>query len=87
MTAVTVIIALWIVFALTHVVLSSNPMRPQAVRLLGERLFQGLYALVAFAVFVPLVLVYVGNKHVGPLYWITRDPQIVAGLASHHRER
>ena len=69
MTAVTVIIALWVVFALTHVVLSSNPLRPRAVRLLGERLYQGLYSLVAFAVFVPLVLMYAGNKHAGPLLW------------------
>jgi uncharacterized membrane protein len=52
------------------VVLSSNPLRPKAVRLLGERLYQGLYSLVAFAIFVPLVLVYSGNKHLEPLIWI-----------------
>jgi uncharacterized membrane protein len=75
-TAVTVIVALWVVFALSHVVLSSNPLRPRAVRLLGERLFQGLYSLVAFAVFLPLVLVYAGNKHAGPLLWIF-EPNIV----------
>lgn len=69
MTAVAVIIALWVLFALSHVVLSSNPLRPRAVRLLGERLYQGLYSLVAFAIFVPLVLVYAGNKHAGPLLW------------------
>ena len=79
MNAVSVIIALWVVFALTHVVLSSNPMRPRAVRLLGERLFQGLYALVAFAVFVPLVLVFAGNKHAGPLYWII-EPNLVINI-------
>ena len=44
MTSVSVIVALWAVFALTHVVLSSNPVRPGAVRLFGERLFQGLYS-------------------------------------------
>lgn len=69
MTGVTVIFVLWMVFALTHVVLSSSPLRPRAVRLFGERLFQGLYSLVAFAVFVPLVLVYADNKHIGPLLW------------------
>lgn len=76
MTAVSVIIALWVVFALSHVVLSSNPLRPRAVRLFGERLFQGLYSLVAFAVFVPLVLVFAGNKHAGPLLWYM-EPNIV----------
>ncbi len=76
MTAVTVIIALWVVFALTHVILSSNPLRPRGVRLFGERLFQGLYSLAAFAVFVPLVLVYAGNKHVGSLLWFV-EPNLV----------
>ena len=81
MTAVTVIFALWFVFALTHVVLSSNPLRPRAVRLLGERLFQGLYSVVAFAVFVPLVLVYAGNKHMGPLLWHI-EPNFVLDLVT-----
>jgi uncharacterized membrane protein len=76
MTAVAVIIALWVVFALTHVVLSSNPLRPRAVRLFGERLYQGLYSLIAFAVFVPLVLVYAGNKHAGPLLWFV-EPNLL----------
>ena len=79
MTSVSVILALWAVFALTHVVLSSNPVRPPAVRLFGERLFQGLYALVAFAIFVPLVMVYAGNKHAGPLLWFV-DPNLLTDL-------
>jgi uncharacterized membrane protein len=79
MTAVGVIFALWVLFALTHVVLSSNPLRPRAVRLFGERLFQGLYSLVAFAVFVPLVLVYAGNKHMGPLLWSV-EPNFVIDI-------
>ena len=65
----SIIVALWAAFALTHVVLSSNPVRPGAVGLFGERLFQGLYSLVAFAIFVPLIMVYAGNKHAGPLLW------------------
>ena len=79
MTAVGVIIALWVLFALSHVVLSSNPLRPRAVRLLGERLYQGLYSLVAFAIFVPLVLVYAGNKHAGPLLWYF-DPNVAIDI-------
>jgi uncharacterized membrane protein len=69
MTSVSVILALWVVFALTHAVFSSNLVRPRSVLVLGERLFQGLYSLVAFAVFVPLVMVYAGSKHEGPLLW------------------
>ena len=81
MSAVTIIFALWVVFALTHVILSSNPLRPRAVRLFGERLFQGLYSLVAFAVFVPLVLVYSGNKDAGPLLWSV-EPNLVIDIIS-----
>lgn len=81
MTAVGGITALWVVFALTHVVLSSNPLRPRAVRLFGERLFQGLYSLVAFAIFVPLVLLYSGNKHVGPLLW-SLEPNLVIDVVT-----
>jgi uncharacterized membrane protein len=79
MITVTIIFALWVVFALTHVVLSSNPLRPRAVRLFGERLFQGLYSLVAFAIFVPLVMVYSGNKDAGPLLWLI-EPNLVIDI-------
>ena len=79
MTAVTIIFALWVVFGLTHVILSGNRLRPRAVRLFGERLFQGLYSLVAFAVFVPLVLVYSGNKDAGPLLWSV-EPNLVIDI-------
>ncbi|TFH44448.1 MAG: hypothetical protein E4H01_11105 [Lysobacterales bacterium] len=81
MTEVTVIFVLWMVFALTHVVLSSSPLRPQAVRLFGERLFQGLYSLAAFAVFAPLVLVYADNKHIGPLLWFI-EPGLLTDIVT-----
>lgn len=81
MTAVIVITALWTVFAVSHVSLSSNFVRPRAVRLFGERLFQGLYSLLAFAVFVPLVLVYAGNKHVGPILWVI-EPNVVLDIVT-----
>ena len=81
MTAVGVIVALWVAFALSHMVLSSNPLRPRAVRLFGERLFQGLYSLLAFAIFVPLVLVYSGNKHAGPLLWLI-EPNTVLDIVT-----
>ena len=81
MTPVVVVICLWLVFAFSHVALSSNPVRPRAVRLFGERLFQGLYSLVAFAVFVPLVLVYAGNKHAGPMLWFI-EPNVVLDVVT-----
>ena len=80
MTPVVVVVCLWVLFAFSHVALSSNPVRPRAVRLFGEHLFQGLYSLVAFAVFVPLVLVYAGNKHAGPPLWLIEPTGVLHGV-------
>lgn len=59
----------WLAFGATHTILSSLTLRPRFIARLGERGFQGLYSLVAFATFVPLVQVYFANKHAGPLLW------------------
>ncbi len=66
---------LWLAFAATHGGFSSLRLRPRLVTLLGERLFQALYSLVALAIFIPLVIVYFGNKQAGPLLWaVTLGP-------------
>jgi uncharacterized membrane protein len=82
------VLLLWIAFAATHVGLSSLGLRPRLVRLIGERPFQGVYSLVALAIFVPLVAVYLQNVHTGPwllpfgrgvvLRWVT---YLAMGLA------
>lgn len=59
----------WLAFAGTHTILSSTTLRPRLIARVGERGFQGLYSLVAFATFVPLVRTYFANKHSGPLLW------------------
>jgi uncharacterized membrane protein len=63
------IAALWVLFAATHMSLSSRRFRPRLVAKLGERGFQGLYSLVALAIFVPLVATYYAHKHSGPYLW------------------
>jgi uncharacterized membrane protein len=63
------IAALWILFAATHMALSSQRLRPRLVARLGARGFQGLYSLVALAIFVPLVSTYYAHKHSGPYLW------------------
>lgn len=60
---------LWALFAATHMVLSSRTLRPRLAGALGERGFLGVYSLVAFAAFVPLVWVYIANRHEGALLW------------------
>jgi uncharacterized membrane protein len=69
MDAAFLLVALWLAFAATHMSLSSLRLRPRLVGTLGERGFQGLYSLVALAIFVPLVWMYFGHKHQGPFLW------------------
>ena len=59
----------WLAFGATHTILSSLRLRPHFIARLGARGFQGLYSLVAFATFIPLVMVYFANKHSGPPLW------------------
>jgi len=66
---VVAIVALWIAFAVTHMGLSSQGLRPRLIEQLGERGFQGVYSLVALVLFVCLVWVYAGHKQAGPELW------------------
>ena len=63
------IVALWVLFAATHMGLSSLRLRPRLVGAMGEAAFAGLYSVVALAIFVPLVWVYIEHRHEGPLLW------------------
>jgi uncharacterized membrane protein len=65
MGAETRILIAWLLFAGTHIVGSSVPVRTRLIRALGLRGFKGIYTLVAFATFVPLVYIYFANKHAG----------------------
>jgi len=69
MSATAWIIALWVAFGATHIGFSSLRLRPRLVAALGERGFLGLYTLVAFTTFVPLIWTYVANRHAGPYLW------------------
>jgi uncharacterized membrane protein len=59
----------WGAFAGTHMVLSSPRVRTRLIARLGDKAFLGLYTLIAFATFIPLVWVYLGNRHAGGLAW------------------
>lgn len=63
----------WLVFGGSHMALSSVTLRPKIVGALGTGGFLGLYSLVALATFIPLVSVYIGNRHGGELLWNLRD--------------
>jgi uncharacterized membrane protein len=77
------IAALWILFGVTHVVLSSATLRPRLVDRLGAQGFQGVYSVAVIASFVPLVWVFAMHKHAGPLLWTTIGPPSVARGANY----
>ena len=66
MDAVTTILFWWLAFGATHTLFSSRTLRPRLVSALGTGAFLGLYSLISFATFVPLVRAYLTNRHAGP---------------------
>lgn len=80
MQATLLIASLWVAFAASHMLMSATPVRTKLVAALGEWPFRGVYSLVAFAIFVPLVWVYFENKHAGPLLWYVPVNDAVRGL-------
>src|SRR3970040_1984404 len=69
MSAAFWIVFWWGTFAGTHMVLSSPPVRTRLIARLGDKAFLGLYSLIAFATFIPLVWVYLGNRRAAGLVW------------------
>jgi len=78
--AAAAIVAWWLAFTVTHMGLSSIRVRGRLVAALGERGFLGLYSLVAFATFVPLVGFYFSHKHEGPFLWYLGSLPVVRWL-------
>ncbi len=72
MGAVQLIALLATLFIGGHFVLSSVPVRAAMVGAIGERLFRGLYSLIALATFIPLVVVFARHKHAGAMLWNLR---------------
>jgi len=67
--------SLWIVFALSHIGLSSPPVRNRLCSALGLTAFRGLYSVIALALFIPLVSIYFGSRHEGELlFFLPRTP-------------
>ncbi|MGA2410676.1 MAG: NnrU family protein [Candidatus Binataceae bacterium] len=75
-------IAFWaILFIVTHLILSSQAVRPRLIAILGEQPFRGVYSVVAFATLIPLIIVFARHKHAGPMLWYLRDIGAVRALA------
>jgi len=56
----------WLAFGGSHALLSSTTVRGSIIQRTGDGAFAGLYSLVAFATFVPLVMSWSSARHSGP---------------------
>ena len=64
-----VIVVLLLLFASSHMLLSSRTIRARLVARLGDFRFQVVYSIVALVFFVPLLYYYFTHLHAGPLLW------------------
>ena len=75
-------IALWAALFLgTHFAISSVAVRPRLIGAVGEQPYRGIYSLVAFATFGPLIYEFASNKHAGPMLWYLRADAPLRWLA------
>ena len=68
-----VIVVLLLLFAASHMLLSSRSIRASLVARLGDRRFLAVYSIVALAFFAPLLYYYFTHLHAGPLLWSVPD--------------
>ena len=64
-----VIVVLLLLFAASHMLLSSRSIRASLVARLGDQRFLALYSVVALVFFAPLLYYYFTHLHAGPLLW------------------
>ena len=64
-----VIVTLLLLFASSHMLLSSRRIRARLVARLGDRTFLAAYSVIALLFFVPFVYYYIAHRHAGPLLW------------------
>ena len=77
----TASIAFWaILFLGSHMVISSDLVRPRLIAAIGEQPYRGIYSLVAFATLIPFIVVFGHHKHSGPMLWYLRDVGPARGL-------
>ena len=72
-----VIVALLLLFASSHILLSSRAIRARLVARLGDKRFVAAYSIVALGFFAPLVYYYFTHRHTGPLLWTASDSGVV----------
>ncbi|HLW70029.1 MAG TPA: NnrU family protein [Candidatus Binataceae bacterium] len=77
----TLKIAMWgALFLGSHLVISSDAVRPALIARIGAQPYRGLYSLVAFATLVPLIVTFAHHKHAGLMLWYLRGIPLLRWL-------
>lgn len=67
-------IAMWsALFVATHLLISSNAVRPRLIKLIGDQPFRGVYSIVAIGTLMPMIIVFARHKHAGVMFWYLRN--------------
>ena len=85
MRETAVVLVLLLLFASSHMLLSSRTIRAWLVARLGDRAFVAVYSVIALVFFVPLVYYYLTHRHAGPVLWsvpVTDAVEFVLVLAN-----
>jgi uncharacterized membrane protein len=69
--ALTILILMSVLFAVTHIGMSHDPFRARLVERLGPKGFQVVYSIVSLVTFGVAVWVFAGNRKAGPVLWTT----------------
>ena len=75
-----IVVVLLLLFASSHMLLSSRAIRTRLVARLGDQRFRAAYSTVALAFFAPLVYYYLTHRHGGALLWSAPDSVAVEFL-------
>ena len=75
-----IVVVLLLLFASSHMLLSSRIIRARLVAQLGDQRFRAAYSTVALAFFAPLVYYYLTHRHAGALLWSAPDSVAVEFL-------
>lgn len=67
--ALAMLILLSVLFGVTHIGMSHDPLRARLVDQLGVMGFQALYTIVSFVTFGGAIWIFVGHRKMGPVLW------------------
>jgi uncharacterized membrane protein len=65
----TLIVLFSVLFVVTHIGLSHDPIRSRLVEKIGEWPFRGLYSVVSFLTLGPAAVLWWQNRHLGAVLW------------------